>query len=248
MAPRPRRRPRKNVGNTRFDAALDAMRPYEFPPQLVRKTIDQLLEVYGGNEGWPFIEEASYSVLLEAILEKQNSSVEEEKKDLLQGNATKEGFAETSSNAMLTATTAITEASSSNPVHRELEINEGLDSASQTNDVQDSAWLGIGSAETGGEDSTMGAEKGGNGQYLRVESRNVNDNAIQSWRRKPCYGWISDDKDSDHARDLIRLPPAPLPKELKMLLNQLENSSKPLIHKKGPRSRKSRWDEKPEGM
>ncbi|KAI4306806.1 hypothetical protein L6164_030052 [Bauhinia variegata] len=226
------------VGLRRLDAALDAMRPYEFPEQLVRETIDQLLEVYGGKEGWPFIEEASYSVLLEVILEKQNNSAEEEKKeDLLQGNATKEGIPETSSNATtFTTTTTISEASSSNRVPQDalLPTSDGLN----TNDVQDSASLGA-------QDSTMGAEIGG---HVLTPV----DNAIESCenppmsKRKSCHGWIGDDDDHEH--DLIHLPSAPLPKELKMLLNQIKSSSKAAIHKDGKRRRKSRWDENPEGM
>ncbi|KAK9283815.1 hypothetical protein L1049_012069 [Liquidambar formosana] len=69
MAPRGRR-PRK-VGLGRMDAALDAMRPLGFSDALVRKTVKDLLKVYGGDEGWGFIEEASYKVLVDTILEGQ---------------------------------------------------------------------------------------------------------------------------------------------------------------------------------
>ncbi|CAK8572377.1 unnamed protein product [Lathyrus sativus] len=66
----PRRRSVKR-GETRMDAALDAMAPFGFPNKLVRRTVDQLLEVYGGNEGWVFIEDAAYTLLINTLLEHQ---------------------------------------------------------------------------------------------------------------------------------------------------------------------------------
>jgi len=36
-----------------------------------------LLQVYGGNQGWCFIEEAYYKLLMEALLSKQQGSAED---------------------------------------------------------------------------------------------------------------------------------------------------------------------------
>ncbi|XP_027366982.1 uncharacterized protein LOC113873175 [Abrus precatorius] len=69
----PRRRPKKR-GETRMDAALDAMTPFGFPNKLVRRTVDQLLKVYGGKEGWVFIEDSAYTLLIDTLLEKQSNS------------------------------------------------------------------------------------------------------------------------------------------------------------------------------
>lgn len=76
-----------------MDAAVDAMRSYDFSDGLIVSTIKGLLKVgfvlllmfsmcsafrgfmgnlsiqVYGEEGWPFIEESSYKVLFEAILE-----------------------------------------------------------------------------------------------------------------------------------------------------------------------------------
>ncbi|EEF35516.1 conserved hypothetical protein [Ricinus communis] len=60
----------------RMDAALDAMRSYGFHEQLVSASIKELLDVYGGD-GWVFIEEACYKVLLENILEKVENEAKE---------------------------------------------------------------------------------------------------------------------------------------------------------------------------
>ncbi|KAM6582418.1 hypothetical protein CsatB_009420 [Cannabis sativa] len=70
MAPKARFNKR---GNTRMDAALDAMGQFGFQKQRVREAVRKLLRVYGGDDGWPFIEEDYYRVLLEALLEKDGS-------------------------------------------------------------------------------------------------------------------------------------------------------------------------------
>uniref|UniRef100_A0A2N9J2U6 Peroxidase n=1 Tax=Fagus sylvatica TaxID=28930 RepID=A0A2N9J2U6_FAGSY len=84
MAPKPRGRGRKRTcTDSRLHAALDAMRPYGFCQDLVQLTLGEVLNVdilfvllfyvYGGDDGWEFIEEGCYSLLLETILEKINA-------------------------------------------------------------------------------------------------------------------------------------------------------------------------------
>ncbi|CAN1165319.1 hypothetical protein LINPERHAP2_LOCUS26081 [Linum perenne] len=70
----PRGRPRK-VGLTRKDAAIDTMLGYGFSRKLISHTIKELLEVYGGNDGWRFIEMDSYKALLDAILDKDEAEL-----------------------------------------------------------------------------------------------------------------------------------------------------------------------------
>ncbi|CAK9135768.1 unnamed protein product [Ilex paraguariensis] len=74
MAPRGRRR---KVGLGRIDAALDAMRPLGFSDEIVRKSVKDLLDVYG-NDGWAFIEEAAYKVLVDTLLEEQEQTQDEQ--------------------------------------------------------------------------------------------------------------------------------------------------------------------------
>ncbi|KAI3816362.1 hypothetical protein L1987_16055 [Smallanthus sonchifolius] len=64
---------RKKTGLTRMDAALDQMSSLGFSKQLVRKTVGNLLKVYG-DYGWKFIEEDGYKVLLDVILEEQETT------------------------------------------------------------------------------------------------------------------------------------------------------------------------------
>jgi Holliday junction resolvasome RuvABC DNA-binding subunit len=46
-----KQKPRKIVGNTRMDAALDAIKQLGFEEKLVRKMIQELLDVYDGIQG-----------------------------------------------------------------------------------------------------------------------------------------------------------------------------------------------------
>ncbi|KAK5795628.1 hypothetical protein PVK06_036900 [Gossypium arboreum] len=113
----PRRRPKKK-SNTRKDAAIDAMKPYGFPVDVVQTTIKDLLNVYG-EDGWPFIEDSAYKVLLEAILEK------------VTGEGTsdpKEPVAETSSR-----TAVLPICSDVSPLNTESQASNGFDGASELN-------------------------------------------------------------------------------------------------------------------
>ncbi|XP_054796478.1 uncharacterized protein LOC129301879 isoform X2 [Prosopis cineraria] len=231
MVSRSRGRTRKNnaPGNRRIDAALDAMLPYGFNERLVRETVNELLDVYEGTQGWPFIEEHSYELLIETILSKQQIS-SEEKDDIAIG----EGETVTSVDV---PTRVNSEAGSSNLVA------EGV--APQTNDAQVSASLDV-------EDSTqfrLGAENerksvddairsnrnsGAKNVKLPVTqpSQPCEDAPIK--RRKPCYGWIGSDADDEN--DLIHLPVPPLPEELMKLLQQ---NAAPKSGKRGRRKSRS---------
>ncbi|OAY63154.1 hypothetical protein ACMD2_13329 [Ananas comosus] len=72
----------KKVGLKRIDAAIDALVPLGFSREVVRKTIKNLLKVYG-EDGWVFIEEACYKTVIEAILEEQ---VEETRMEEVKAN------------------------------------------------------------------------------------------------------------------------------------------------------------------
>ncbi|GFY84509.1 hypothetical protein Acr_03g0012830 [Actinidia rufa] len=72
MAPRGRPRKRRLM---RMDAAVDHMGLYGFPEELVRGSVKSLLKEYGGDDGWPFIEENGYMVLLNDILKEQDERI-----------------------------------------------------------------------------------------------------------------------------------------------------------------------------
>ncbi|RHN82489.1 putative WIYLD domain-containing protein [Medicago truncatula] len=70
----PRRRPLKK-GDSRMDAALDAMTPLGFDKKLIHQTVNKLLKIYDGNEGWHFIEDGAYCLLIDQLLEAQQDQV-----------------------------------------------------------------------------------------------------------------------------------------------------------------------------
>ncbi|KAI9080668.1 hypothetical protein K1719_037334 [Acacia pycnantha] len=197
---RGRRKNNHAPGNTRTDAALDAMRPYGFDETLVRKTVKELLDVYEGTQGWPFIEEASYKLLIETMLSKEQISSEEE-----DNNARREGETETS---VAPSTCANSEAGNSN-----LAAQDSLSVADpQTNDTQVSASLG--NLEFDGVASTQFQVEAENERIsvdnaIGINNRNVDAKKVRlpvirssqpcdnvpTEICKPCYGWIENDID-----------------------------------------------------
>ncbi|ONK68378.1 uncharacterized protein A4U43_C05F10800 [Asparagus officinalis] len=79
MAPRGRT---KKTGLQRIDAAFDHLMPFGFSKLVISKTIKNLLKVYGGDEGWVFIEEACYKVVIDTILEQQENEEKDNKMEV----------------------------------------------------------------------------------------------------------------------------------------------------------------------
>ncbi|XP_050904295.1 uncharacterized protein LOC127118183 isoform X2 [Lathyrus oleraceus] len=222
-----------------------------------------LMLVYEGTQGWPFIEEGSYRLLIETLLCNQQTCVED--KD----DTRRDGVGETSSTATLT--TGMTEVGSSCLVaYDSLSCaSDDLDSRSQTNDHhQDSAptinrEIGADNKDTNvptqrfkdqkgisvkskDDQKPMNNAKENNHKtsMSNVETTIVKNSMIESSktseklpcnrRRRPCHGWIS----SDDTVDLLYFPPSPLPKHIEKMIGKMEDSHR--------QRRKSRWDEKPE--
>ncbi|KDP44802.1 hypothetical protein JCGZ_01302 [Jatropha curcas] len=241
----PRKRQRKALkGQMRKDAAIDAMRSYGFPHKLINTTINELLDVYG-LEGWPFIEETSYKVLLDNILEKIEKEAME-KRDCKDGNETKSLAAGTSNSGSVP--TCPTEENA----------NEAPDTASGTNGIPNIALQIIGSETNAeGEGSSwkdinldQDSKKQQMADAVKTEYRDFEAveklgsrshspkydvlspdrvDAFPGGRRRPYYGWISNDDDWD----LVELKPAPLPEKIAKLLLVAD----------GSRSLKRRWPE-----
>ncbi|XP_010696410.1 uncharacterized protein LOC104908938 isoform X2 [Beta vulgaris subsp. vulgaris] len=76
---------RRKVGLKRMDAAIDALTPMGFPPEKIRQKVKDLLELYEDDHGWIAIEEASYKLLIECILEEQEQEQEQEGVQCKQG-------------------------------------------------------------------------------------------------------------------------------------------------------------------
>lgn len=187
--------------------------------------------MYGGDEGWVFIEEGSYTLLIDTLLEKRKDGaiekVHEEDGRIADLQETSE--AGCSSNV-------VNEASTSNPgAEITVKPTEGVISSYvdnepfritatvPANDSDERYWkeedIGSGVADNHFIRSSM------NQSLLAAHIPKIR-------RRKPYHGWIS--SGGDDREDLVHLTPAQLPEEFARLL---------IPH--AQRKRKNRWDVKP---
>ncbi|KAH1229741.1 hypothetical protein GmHk_10G029405 [Glycine max] len=229
----PKRRPKK--GESRMEAALDAMKPYGFPNRLVRTAVNSLLKVYGGNNGWVFIEESAYSLLIETLLEEQANGPNE----VTPAGCSNSAFlacsnTQTSDDTPLT-NQAMDIVSSPSGTAIQLPIN-GVDTvsaktaselpiepanqllikaASETpiRAEKESGYQGRKRIEAASE-TPIEAEKESEFQPDWALAENHVSNSPQlgtghsDKRYKPSYGWISND-DEEEEEELIELPLAP---------------------------------------
>ncbi|KAH7688514.1 Histone-lysine N-methyltransferase protein [Dioscorea alata] len=70
MAPRVQS---KKVRSKKMGAALKVLTQYGFEKDHIVSTIKGLIEEYGGEDGWVFIEDNGYQVVVDSILDKQSS-------------------------------------------------------------------------------------------------------------------------------------------------------------------------------
>ncbi|XP_073304766.1 uncharacterized protein [Primulina huaijiensis] len=211
-----RGRPR-NPRLTRMDAAVDAMAPLGFTEKQVKKAVKGLIKVYDGNDAWPVIEEASYTLLLEVMLndvainQEQGTEVANKSKD----NCLEEGTSGIASNRVL-------------PDIQQHEKREedapnpsDIVAADPEPPVEIGASSGIIINEGGSEVLTTGtmenvscktARDSETGLQLKVKSSSSIPSPPATdthppRRYWPCYGWIDSD-DDDEPNDFINLDPA----------------------------------------
>lgn len=192
----PRARPRKRL--TRMDAAIDAMTPLGFPEQLVRRTVKGLLEVYGGDVGWPFIEADAYKILIDTILDQpEEGDVGEERNE--NENLLTVGEERNGDEELL-------------QVGQETHEDENLLTNRALGDERPGC-------------SIVADDPGPSTLSLPPLSSEVLDfiptprldfiptpppaSGLTRRRRRPCYGWISSDESGDEPDDFIMLTPAP---------------------------------------
>ncbi|KAI8564192.1 hypothetical protein RHMOL_Rhmol03G0163200 [Rhododendron molle] len=197
----PRARPRKRL--TRMDAAIDAMTPLGFPEQLVRRIVKGLLEVYGGDVGWPFIEADAYKILIDTILDQpEEGDVGEERNE--NENLLTVGEESNGGEELL-------------PVGQVTHEDENLlPVGEERNEVENLLTNGALGDERPGY-SIVADDPGPSTLSLPHISSEVLDfiptpppaSGLTRRRRRPCYGWISSDESGDEPDDFIMLTPAP---------------------------------------
>ncbi|CAJ1971001.1 unnamed protein product [Sphenostylis stenocarpa] len=255
MSSRAREPRKKSTGITRMDAALDAMRQFGFGIRLTRETVHELLDVYGGTQGWPFIEEACYKLLIETLLSKQEEASEGKDKDGVNN---------------VTPSAVIPDVGSSGLVSEdsELQTSDGLDSSTQASDQGNASSgnletdVGDVALQAAGGRPEQGMNKSTNEQNAAVNVKGNNDstivnkvkstcsdkapmiqsskafNPLSNHRREGYYGWICNGSDED--KEYVQFPIPQLSEQIEKMIGQYEAPQGG-----SSRRRKNRWDEKP---
>lgn len=86
-------RPRR--GERRIDAAIDRLSHYGFPRPDIRRVINELLQLYG-RDGWVFLEEGSYRIVLDRLLEEQAQQQQQQQQEAAADEAPPENDAQIS--------------------------------------------------------------------------------------------------------------------------------------------------------
>ncbi|KAG9453957.1 hypothetical protein H6P81_006861 [Aristolochia fimbriata] len=175
----PRHSSSRKVGLKRIDAAIDALLPLGFKKGVIRKNVNKLLKVYEGDDGWVFIEEACYKLLIETILEEQEN---EQAKTL--------ELCEGQGKAPLVSPSSSDEGAGEGPSNIELAIMENTETEDQS-EARDQA------GEGGQMLPLLEGNRIGSGGTLQ-QSRDIASSNPVPRRRPPCYGWISE---SDEEKD-----------------------------------------------
>lgn len=233
-----------------MQAALEAMQVYGFSEDLILKKLKELLNVYG-EDNWFFIEENSYKVLLENILEEE----EQQKDDTLAGPSTAalappqsdvealeialpaSGALESAPQTYRTSDTALvcyeSDCNDHLPMLGERTGQKDLNLEQNSGEQQCPNVLKTSDKDSGGVDP-FGDTNISPPHAINSEQPKHN---IPTRKRRPYNGWISNDEEVNE-ECFIKLEPSPLPVELAKLLFGTN------IHS----SRKKRWDLRPEDL
>lgn len=225
-------------------AAIDAMTPFGFPKKLVRAKMNYLLKEYGGHDGYPFIEADAYKVLIDALL-----AGEEEESN--QGETSMKGD---SSEGERVGDLTLLAAAGPSGGSIGSRGSETPNTELQTDRAEDgNRWKETCSQDermVEATDNTGGSPVGD--MHLHdppvcsppvVIAASPTSQSIPTQRRKPCYGWISDDDGEEG--DLVVLTPAGTPTRTPSVAGQTESLSNGTVKQA---KRKTRWDIRPEDM
>ncbi|XP_077238727.1 uncharacterized protein LOC143879919 isoform X2 [Tasmannia lanceolata] len=225
----PRRRPRK-IGLKRIDAAVDALLPLGFSKYQICKTVNALLKVYEGDSGWVFIEEASYKLVIEALLEEQE-----------QGLVKKEDSSEDEAGALAATTSKDVAVDATTITYPGTTSTDPGTMGHITETGEKVDWKDISCTTERLAIASTGEDEMGrliDPREIDSDSRDIQPvRTPQIQRRKPCYGWISDD-DADYEEDAQSGSVVPRQTEIVLCISESRRE----------RKRKIRWDVKPSDM
>ncbi|XP_019255995.1 PREDICTED: uncharacterized protein LOC109234448 isoform X2 [Nicotiana attenuata] len=192
----PPRGKRPKLGLRRMDASLDALARLGFSRHIVQKSIKDLLKVYG-DEGWIFIEEAAYKLLIETILDTQGESESNHDHDP-QNQLAEIGAVYEPQNQLAEIGSGNT---SPNFQGKSENLAEPCDKeVCEEHDQVDGTPVKLDEHEKHIIGNVLLFE-----DTAPLHSTPVRNTVPSNQIRKPCYGWISDDSDEDE-KDLVSLP------------------------------------------
>ncbi|XP_021617613.2 uncharacterized protein LOC110618707 isoform X2 [Manihot esculenta] len=194
------------VGLKRIDAAVDALRSMGFPEALVRRT------AYGGDDGWTFIEECSYKLLIDSILEEQEKSGREnsepkplESSDptlLVENQVSEDGIVQDNSGAQVHSpqgySKQVQSPSIESPSPKKLALHLSSKSHSSSSTAAEAVPSFFKNEQCHGK---LGRELPSFQISAGVCSPQLFSpppvKSPQAQSSKPCYGWLSEDDDDD---------------------------------------------------
>ncbi|XP_027939801.1 uncharacterized protein LOC114193985 [Vigna unguiculata] len=271
MASRERKPRKRTTGTTRMDAALDAMRQFGFGTRLTRETVEELLDVYGGTQGWPFIEETSYKLLIETLLSKQEVAAEKDK-DGERGDGVNNVTPCAGISDVGPSCAGISDVGSSGLVSEITVLHTGSDafdlttqSSDQGDALLDNLEIDVGDlalqAAVGGPE--QGTNKSKNEQKSSDHVKGINDNstivnkvkspsdkALMIQSSKAFNPLPSHKREGyygwignggDEDKEYVHFPIPPLSEQIEKMIGQYEAP-----RSGSSRRRRCRWDEKPE--
>lgn len=187
-----------------MDAAIDALTSMGFSKDLITRKVEDLLEIYDGE--WVFIEESSYKVLIDLMLEEQ----EEPSKKKNDGDSASDSD-EPSEDDYCTEPTRAPQDAEPTRAHQDAEPTRGHQDAEPSNarseehvNKRDAAiitqagtrqqWKDIscippGCTQVDGQDN----------RFRRLRENDGQGEAVlhSPPKRRPCYGWIGGSDDED---------------------------------------------------
>ncbi|XP_074569811.1 uncharacterized protein LOC141826462 isoform X2 [Curcuma longa] len=175
MAPR-----RQKVGMKRIDAAFDALLPYGFTKQTIEATIKKLLKVYDDDAAWHVIEEGTYKLVVETILDDQEQ-------DARQAEKAKEDTRALEASSKQIVKTDWKDISCTDMNHNLVTYRKGL----------------------GQSTTSAGDFKPHHNAVTICQLSQPNQITAPQQKRRPCYGWISESEDEDeqHEEKAIKVQP-----------------------------------------
>ncbi|OMO76236.1 hypothetical protein COLO4_25628 [Corchorus olitorius] len=188
MAPR-----RPKVGERRIDAAYAALRPMGFADSVIRDTIRGLLKAYGGSDYWSFIEEYSYKLVIEKILEEQ---AKPEQKNSKEDGPEENHNVEDEPRQQHCDSPVRSPEIHSTPVSSPVVVCPPRGTrVTPTSSKDESSPQPMGGRQCSSPQSSSA---------VPLRSPSVKPKPIK--RRKPCYGWL--DSDEEDEPELCYLPPS----------------------------------------